>query len=132
MAGSDSATALSSDEWSRRELYPNRAYLGLTVGDLKFVSCLTARESADTWKRFTGEKRRSALWCDCAARPDGVWKMFDRSYGRTTKTGRIVQVGLDGVMMRMIAEVIEEEGWREACGVVTVRERETGYRAVTA
>ena len=40
----------------------------------------------------------------------------------------MVQVGLDGVMMRMIAEkngdeVIEEEGWREAsCGVVTVRD----------
>ena len=40
----------------------------------------------------------------------------------------MVQVGLDGVMMRMIAEkngneVIEKEGWREAsCGVVTVRD----------
>ena len=40
----------------------------------------------------------------------------------------MVQVGLDGVMMRMVAvkngdEVIEKEGWREAsCGVVTVRD----------
>ena len=39
----------------------------------------------------------------------------------------MVQVGLDGVMMRMIAEKngdeVIEEGWREAsCGVVTVRD----------
>ena len=40
----------------------------------------------------------------------------------------MVQVGLDGVMMRMNAEkygdeVIEKEGWREAsCGTVTPRD----------
>ena len=69
-------TALSSDRVVKAttlRLYlrflesfiPTEHTLGLTVGDLtpaaaglgmSLVSCLTARESADTWKRFTGEK----------------------------------------------------------------------------
>ena len=100
---------------------------------MALLSSLTARESADYWKRFIGEGPSTGTLVRLSGRPDGVW-MFDRSYGRAQKEelpegATMVHVGLDGVMMRMNAEkngdeVIEEAGWREAsCGVVTVRER---------
>ena len=123
---------------------PTEHTLGLTVGDLtpaaaglgmSLVSCLTARESADTWKRFTGEKLSVSTLvrlCGEAGRclEECSTEVMDelRKQEELPENASMVQVGLDGVMMRMIAEkngdeVIEEEGWREAsCGVVTVRD----------
>ena len=123
---------------------PTEHTLGLTVGDLtpaaaglgmSLVSCLTARESADTWKRITGEKLSVSTLvrlCGEAGRrlEECSTEVMDelRKQEELPANASMVQVGLDGVMMRMIAEkngdeVIEEEGWREAsCGVVTVRD----------
>ena len=118
--------------------------LGLTEGNLTpaaaglsmaFLSSLTARESADYWKRFVGDGPSASTLvrlCGATGRclEECSTEVMDelRKQEELPENASMVQVGLDGVMMRMIAEkngdeVIEKEGWREAsCGTVTPRD----------
>ena len=131
---------------------PTEHTLGLTVGDLtpaaaglgmSLASSLTVRESADTWKRFTGEKLSVSTLvrlCGEAGRclEECSTEVMDelRKQEELPENASMVQISLDGVMMRMIAEkngdeVIEKKGWREAaCGTVTLRD-EDGNRLLS-
>ena len=78
---------------------------------MSLVSCLTARESADTWKRFTGEKLSVSTLvrlCGEAGRclEECSTEVMDelRKQEELPENASMVQVSLDGVMMRMIAQ----------------------------
>ena len=123
---------------------PAEHQLGLTEGNqtpaaagvsMALLSSLTARESADYWKRFVGEGPSASILvrlCGEAGRclEECSTEVMDelRKQEELPENASMVQVGLDGVMMRMIAEkngdeVIEKEGWREvSCGTVTLRD----------
>ena len=123
---------------------PAEHQLGLTEGNLTpaaagvsmtFLSSLTARESEDLWKRFVGEGPSTCTLVRLSGEAgrcleECSTEVMDelRKQEELPENASMVQVGLDGVMIRMKAEkigdeVIEEAGWREvSCGVVTVRD----------
>ena len=123
---------------------PAEHQLGLTKGNLTpaaaglsmaLLSSLTARESADYWKRFVGDGpstgtlvRLSGAAGRCLEECSTEIMDELRKQEELPENASMVQVGLDGVMMRMNAEkngdeVIEKKGWREAsCGTVTLRD----------
>ena len=102
---------------------------------MALISSLPARESADFWKRFVGDGpstgtlvRLSGAAGRCLEECSTEVMDELRKQEELPENASMVQVGLDGVMMRMNAEkngdeVIEKEGWREAsCGTVTPRD----------
>ena len=114
---------------------PAEHQLGLTEGNLTpgaagvsmaLLSSLPARESADFWKRFVGDGpstgtlvRLSGAAGRCLEECSTEVMDELRKQEELPENASMVQVGLDGVMMRMNAEkngdeVIEKEGWREA------------------
>ena len=123
---------------------PAEHQLGLTEGNLTpaaaglsmaLLSCVTARESADFWKRFVGEGPSASTLvrlCGEAGRclEECSTEVMDelRKQEKLPENASMTQVALDGIMMRMNAEkngdeVIEKAGWREAsCGTVTPRD----------
>ena len=127
-----------------KSFIPAEHQLGLTKGNLTpaaaglsmaLISSLPARESADFWKRFVGDGpstgtlvRLSGAAGRCLEECSTEVMDELRKQEELPENASMVQVGLDGVMMRMIAEkigdeVIEKEGWREAsCGTVTPRD----------
>ena len=123
---------------------PAEHQLGLTEGNqtpgaaglsMALLSCLPVRESADFWKRFVGDGpsagtllRLSGAAGRCLEECSTEVMGELRKQEELPENASMVQVGLDGVMMRMNAEkngdeVIEKGGWREAsCGTVTPRD----------
>ena len=124
--------------------FPTEHQLGLTEGNqtpaaaslsMALISSVPARESADLWKRFVGEGpstgtlvRLSGVAGQCLEECSTEVMDELRKQEELPENASMVQVGLDGVMMRMNAEkngdeVIEKKGWREAsCGTVTPRD----------
>ena len=122
---------------------PAEHQLGLTEDNLTpaaaglsmaLLSNLPARESADFWKRFVSEGpstgtlvRLSGVAGRCLEECSTEVMDELRKQEELPENASMVQVGLDGVKMRMNAEkngdeVIEKEGWREAsCGTVSPR-----------
>ena len=127
-----------------KSFLPLEKRLGLIVGSLTpaagslsmaLLSNMTARESADTWERVCGKGpsvstliRLSAEAGRCLEECSTQVMDELRKQEELPENASMIQVGLDGVMMRMNAEmngdeVIEKEGWREAsCGTVTPRD----------
>ena len=127
-------------------IVPKEITLGLTEGGLtpaaaqfamRLLSCLTARESADILKQVTGEApsistlvRLSAKAGRCLEECSTEVMNDLREQEEVPEGAAIVQVSLDGVMMRMNAEkigddVIEDARWREAsCGVVSLLDKD--------
>ena len=127
-----------------KSFLPLEKRLGLIKGGLTpaagslsmaLLSNMTARESADIWKRVTGKgpsvstlTRLSAEAGRCLEECSTEVMDALRKQEELPENASMVQVGLDGVMMRMNAEkngdeVIEKEGWREAsCGTVSPRD----------
>ena len=116
-------------ELTERGLTPAAASFSMAL-----LSCLTARERADFWKRVVREgPSLCTLVKLCSEAGRGLeecsTEVMDelRKQEELPDNASMVQVGLDGVIKRMNAEkngdeVIEEGGWREAsCGVVTAR-----------
>ena len=110
---------------------PAEHQLGLTKGNLTpaaaglsmaLLSSLTARESADYWKRFVGDGpstgtlvRLSGAAGRCLEECSTEIMDELRKQEELPENASMVQVGLDGVMMRMNAEkngdeVIEKKG----------------------
>ena len=125
---------------------PAEHQLGLTVGSLTSVaaslsmallSSLTARESADVWQRVASEGPSDSTLVRLFAE-DGrcleecSTEVMDElgKQEELPEYASMVQVRLDGVMMRMNAEkigddVIEEARWREAsCGTGSVFDKD--------
>ena len=122
---------------------PAERQLGLTEGNqtpgvaglsMALLSSLPARESADFWKRFVGEGPSTGTLVrlpgtagrcleECSTEVMGEL----RKQEELPENASMVQVGLDGVMMRMNAEKngdeVIEKSWREAsCGTVSRRD----------
>ena len=125
---------------------PIEHQLGLTVGGLTpaaaslsmaFLSNLTARESADAWQRVAGEGPSDSTLVRLSAEAgrcldECSTEVMDelRNQEELPEDASIVQIGLDGIMMRMNAEkngddVIEDARWREAsCGAASVLDQD--------
>ncbi len=126
-------------------LVPAEAVLGLTSGGLTpaaaglsmyLMSGLTARESADAWKRLCGKGpstaslvRLSGEAGTCIEACSGALLGDLREQEEMPAEAVSLLVSLDGVMMRMNAETADgkatDAGWREAsCGVVALVDAE--------
>ena len=123
-------------------IVPKEITLGLTEGgqtpaaahfSMMLLSCLTARESADILKQVSGEGSSTSTLARLSAKAgrclEESWtEVMDalRKQEEIPENASLIQISLDGVMMRMNAgkigdDVIEDARWREAsCGVVTL------------
>ena len=122
-------------------LVPAESMLGLTAGGLTpaaaglsmcLMSALTARESEDVWARLCGEGPSVASLIRLSGEAGNC--MDDccdellaelRNQEELPEAAVSVLVSLDGVMVHMNAETVQEKatnaGWREAsCGVVAL------------
>ena len=122
-------------------LVPVDNIIGLTTGNMTpaaaklsmyFMSHMTASESHETWKRFVGKGPSKASLVRLSS---DVGKCMEESSDavftqlreqETLPSGATsILISLDGVMMRMNAEMVngklKDAGWREAsCGVVAL------------
>ena len=125
---------------------PTEHQLGLTEGSLTpaaaglsmaFLSSLTARESAEVWKRVAGEGpstgtlvRLSGVAGRCLEKCSTEVMDERRNQEELPENAKTFFVALDGGMMRMNSkkigdDVIEEAGWREVfCGVASVHDKD--------
>ena len=123
-------------------IVPKEITLGLTEGgqtpaaahfSMMLLSCLTARESADILKQVSGEGSSISTLARLSAKAgrcleECSTEVMDalRKQEEISENASLIQISLDGVMMRMNArkigdDVIEDARWREAsCGVVTL------------
>ena len=126
---------------SGKALVPVDIIIGLTSGNMTpaaakmstyLMSHMTASESQETWKRFCGMGpskaslgRLSSDVGNCMeASSDAVFKQL-REQETILSGATSILISLDGVMMRMNAEMVKgkpkDAGWREAsCGVVAL------------
>ena len=149
-------TTLGSVKYSRARYRPTSRQgesfipadhqLGLTEGNqtpaaaglsMAFLSSLTARESADAWKRVAGEGPSTSTLVKLSGvagrcLEECSTEVMDelRKQEELPENAKTLFVALDGVMMRMNAEkigddVIEVARWREAsCGVVSLHDND--------